>query len=106
MLKKHVWKHFPHCILEVLVPHAVDEGVHCWRHYRVQKCNDQVQGWRGNGGGLQVGKYASANEEGDHSQVRETRGKGFVPALLRGHLQHCPEDLHIGHHNVNKTTKD
>ena len=24
--------HFPHCILELLVPHAVDEGVQCWRN--------------------------------------------------------------------------
>jgi len=37
--------------------------------------------------------------------VREARGKGFVPSLLRGDPQHRPEDLHIGHHNENKTAK-
>ena len=24
---------FAHCTLELLVPHAVDEGVQCWRHH-------------------------------------------------------------------------
>ena len=52
-----------------------------------------------------MGKHGRADEEGDHGQVRETRGKGFVPSLLRGDPQHGPEDLHIGYHNENKTTK-
>ena len=35
--EKCLWCHFPQCMLELLVPHAVDEGVHCWRHcWRVQ----------------------------------------------------------------------
>ena len=63
-----------------------------------------VQGWGRDGGGLQVGKQDSADKQGDHGQVREARGKGFVPARLRGHPQHCPEDLHIGQHNENKAT--
>ncbi|KAM6037325.1 olfactory receptor 14J1-like [Chlamydotis macqueenii] len=29
----YVFKYFPQGILELLVPHAVDEGVHCWRHH-------------------------------------------------------------------------
>ena len=55
--------------------------------------------------GLQVGKEASADREGDHGQVREARGKGFVPSLLEGHPQHSPEDLHIGKHDENETSK-
>jgi len=42
--------------------------------------------------------------QGDHGQVREARGKGFVPSLLRGDPQHSPEDLDVGHHNEHKTT--
>jgi len=52
-----------------------------------------------------MGKNASAEKQGDHGQVREASGKGFVPSLLRGDPQHGPEDLHIGQHNENKTTK-
>ncbi|KAK4805357.1 hypothetical protein QYF61_003442 [Mycteria americana] len=55
-------------ILEVLVPHAVDEGVHCWRNQRVQNSHHQIQGWRGDGAGPQIGKHASAQKQGDHSQ--------------------------------------
>jgi len=51
-----------------------------------------------------VGKHDSAEKQGDHSQVREARGEGFVPSLLRGHPQHGPEDLHVGEKNENKTT--
>ena len=54
--------------------------------------------------GLQVGHHHSVDKQGDHGQVREARGKGFVPSLLRGDPQHGPEDLHIGHHNENKTS--
>ena len=54
--------------------------------------------------GLQVGKKASADKQGEHNQVREARGEGFVPSLLRGHPQHGPEDLHIGDNNENKTS--
>ena len=95
---------FAHCTLELLVPHAVDEGIHCWRHHRVENCHHQVQGWGGDGGRLQVGKHGSAEKEGDHGQVREARGKGFVPSLLRGDPQHSPEDLSVGQHNENKTS--
>ena len=56
--------------------------------------------------GLQVGKHGSADKEGEHNQVREARGEGFVPSLLRGHSQHSPEDLHIGEKNENKTPKN
>jgi len=52
-----------------------------------------------------MGKYCSADKQGDHSQVREAHGKGFVPSLLRGDPQHGPEDLDIGEHNENKTAK-
>ena len=86
-----------------MVSHAVDEGVQGWRHHQVQNCHQQVQGWGGDGGGLQGGKTASAYKEGDHGQVREARGKCFVPSLLRGDPQHSPEDLPIGQHNENKT---
>jgi len=55
--------------------------------------------------GLQVGKEASADREGDHGQVREARGKGFVPSLHGGHPQHSPEDLHVRKHNGNKTPR-
>ncbi len=44
-------------------------------------------------------KHGSAEKQGEHGQVREARGEGFVPSLLRGHPQHGPEDLHIGHNN-------
>jgi len=60
----------------------------------------------GDGWGLHVGKHSSDDEKGDHSQVREAHGKGFVPSMLRGDPQHSPEDLHIGHHNENKTSKN
>ena len=52
-----------------------------------------------------MGKCGTAEKEGDHGQVREARGEGFVPSLLTGHPQHGPEDLHIGHNNENKTSK-
>jgi len=106
LLKSDKAKHFLQGILELLVPHAVDEGVDCWRHQRVQNCQHQVQGWGRDGGGFQVGKYSSADKKGDHSKVREARGKGFVPSLLRRDPQHGPEDLHIRQHNENKTGKD
>ncbi|KAK4805992.1 hypothetical protein QYF61_006969 [Mycteria americana] len=92
-------------ILELLVPHAVDEGVQCWRNHRVQNCHHQIQRRRGDGWRLQVGKHGSNEKQGEHSQVREARGKGFVLSLLRGDPQHSPEDLHIGQHNENKTPK-
>jgi len=57
----------------------------------------------GNGGRLQVGKHASGDKEREHRKVREARGEGFVPSLLRGHPQHGPEDLHTGQHNEDKT---
>ena len=53
--------------------------------------------------GLQIGNHASAEKQGDNSQVREASGEGFVPSLLRGHPQHGPEDLHTGQHNEKKT---
>ncbi|KAK4805998.1 hypothetical protein QYF61_006975 [Mycteria americana] len=84
----------------------LDEGVHCWRNQRVQNSHHQIQRWGGDGGGPQIGKYGSAEKHGDHSQVRDARGKGFVPSLLRGDPQHSPEDLHIGQHNENKTSKN
>ena len=87
-------KYFPQGIFDLFVPHAVDEGVHYWRHHRIQNSHHQVQGWGGGGGGLQVGKDGSADKQADHGQVREARGKGFVPSLLRGDLQHGPEALH------------
>ena len=37
--------------------------------------------------------------------MREARGEGFVPSLLRGHPQHGPEDLHIREKNESKTPK-
>ena len=49
--------------------------------------------WKGASG--RIGKHASGDKEGNHSQVREARGESFVPSLLRGHPQHGPEDLHI-----------
>ncbi|KAK4806039.1 hypothetical protein QYF61_007016 [Mycteria americana] len=55
-------------LLVLLVPHAVDEGVHCWRHHRVQNSHRQIQGWGGDGGGLQAGNHDSADKQGDHSQ--------------------------------------
>ncbi|KAK2513240.1 hypothetical protein Q9966_016191 [Columba livia] len=105
LLQKALRYDFPQGILELLVPHAVDEGVHCWRHHRVQNRHQQVHGWEGDGGGLQVGKHGSADKQGDHGQVREAGGKGFVPSLLRGDPQHGPQDLHIGHHYEHKTAK-
>ncbi|KAK4806041.1 hypothetical protein QYF61_007018 [Mycteria americana] len=74
-------------------PHPLNEGVHCWRNQRVQNCHHQIQGWGGDGGGLQVGKHGSAEKQGDHGQVR-------------GDPQHSPEDLHIGQHEENKTSKN
>ena len=55
--------------------------------------------------GIQEGKETSTDKQGDHSQVREARGKGFVPSLIRGHPQHSPEDLHIGQHNESDATR-
>ena len=106
MEKQCILQYFPEGTLDLLVPHAVNEGVHCWRHHRVQNSNQQVQGWGGDGGRLQVGKHGSAEKQGEHSQVREARGEGFVPSLLRGHPQHGPEDLHIGRNNEDKTPTD
>ena len=94
---------FPQGIPELLVPHAVDERIHNGRYHRVQNCHNQVQGRGGKGVWLQAGKQESADKEGDHEYVREARGEGFVPSLLRGHPQHSPEDLHIGHNNEDKT---
>ena len=54
--------------------------------------------------GFQVGQKVSADKEGNHGQVREARGEGSMPSLLRGHPQHGPEDLHIGHNNEDKTS--
>ena len=102
---KHSPNLSPNCTLELLVLHAVDEGVQSWGHHGVQNCQQKVEEWRRDGGGLQVGKCASADEQRDHSQVREACGKGFVPALLRGHPQHSPEDWHIGQHKENKTPR-
>ncbi|KAK4805578.1 hypothetical protein QYF61_009343 [Mycteria americana] len=92
-------------ILELLVPRDIDEGVHCWRHHKVQNWHHQVPGWGGDRGGLQGGKYSSPEEEGDHGQVREARGKGFVWSLLIWDPQHSPEDQYIGQHNGSKTPK-
>ena len=103
IVKQGMLEYLPKGTLKLLVPHAVDEGVHSWRHYRIQNRHQQVQGWGGDRGGLQIRKCGSADKEGDHSQVREARGEGFVPSLLRGHPQHSPEDLHIGDNNENKT---
>ncbi|KAK4805986.1 hypothetical protein QYF61_006963 [Mycteria americana] len=55
-------------ILELLVPQAVDEGVHCWRNHRVENSHHQIQGCGGDGEGLQVGNHASTDKQGDHSQ--------------------------------------
>ena len=55
--------------------------------------------------GFQVGQHGRAEKQGEHSQVREARGEGFVPSLLKGHPQHGPEDLHIGQNNENKAPK-
>ena len=55
--------------------------------------------------GFQVGNNACTEKQGDHSQVREARGEGFMPSMLRGHPQHGPEDLHIGEQNESKTAK-
>ncbi|KAK4805602.1 hypothetical protein QYF61_016452 [Mycteria americana] len=74
-------------------PFGDDEGVHCRRNQRVQNCHHQIQGWGGDGGGLQVGKHGSAEKQGDHGQVR-------------GDPQHSPEDLHIGQHDENKTSQN
>jgi len=53
--------------------------------------------------GFQVGQHGSTDKQGDHGQMRNARGEGFVPSLLRGHPQHGPEDLHTGQHNEKKT---
>jgi len=76
------------CVFELLVPHAVDEGAHSWRHQRVQNCFQYIQEWEGGGGGFQVSKKDSADKEKDHQKVRETHGKRFVPSLLRGDPAH------------------
>ena len=73
VLKQGMLEYLPEGTLELLVPHAVDEGVHSWRHHCVQKWHHQVQGWGGDGGRLQVGKHASADQQGEHSKVREAR---------------------------------
>ena len=99
-------KYFPQGIFDLFVPHAVDGGVHYWRYHRVQNCHHQIQALGGRGRGLQVGKKRGADKEGDHGQVREARGNGFVPSLLRGDPQHGPEDLHIGQHNENKSPEE
>ena len=52
-----------------------------------------------------MSKHDSADKKGEHGQVREAGGKGFVPSLLRGDPQHSPEDLHIGENNEHKTAK-
>ncbi|KAK4806056.1 hypothetical protein QYF61_007033 [Mycteria americana] len=70
-----------------------NEGVHCRRNQRVQNCHHQIQGWGRDGGGPQIGKHGSAEKQGDHGQVRRDP-------------QHSPEDLHIGQHDENKTSKN
>ena len=42
---------FLQCLLELLVPQAVDERVHCWRHHHVQNSHHQIQNLGGDGGG-------------------------------------------------------
>ena len=37
VVKQGMLEYLPEGTLELLVPHAVDEGVQCWRHHRVQK---------------------------------------------------------------------
>ena len=101
----HILQQFAEGMLDLLVPHAVDNRVQCWRNHRVQKCHCQIYEWGGDRGGLHVGKKACADKQRDHGQVREARGEGFVPSLLRGHPQHGPEDLHIRHNNEDKTPK-
>ncbi|KAK4805593.1 hypothetical protein QYF61_016443 [Mycteria americana] len=59
---------FPRCIIELLVPHAVDERIHCWRNHGVQTSHHQIQGWGGDGQGPQVGNHAGTDKQGDHSQ--------------------------------------
>ena len=98
-------QHLVEGMLDLLVSNAVDNRVQCWRNHRVENCHHQIQEWGGNGEGLQVGKHHSAEKQGDHDHVREARGEGFVPALLRGHPQHSPEDLHIREQNESKTPK-
>ncbi|KAM9593412.1 scavenger receptor cysteine-rich domain-containing protein SCART1-like [Morphnus guianensis] len=55
-------KPFPNRTLELLATPAGDEGVHCWRHHRVQNSHRQMQGWGGD-------RASGAGKEGDHSQV-------------------------------------
>ncbi|TRZ08826.1 hypothetical protein HGM15179_018283 [Zosterops borbonicus] len=55
--------------------------------------------------GFKMSKQGSAEEKGDHGQVREASGKGFVLSLLRGDPQHSPENLHIGKNNEHKPNK-
>ncbi|KAM9593460.1 CD5 antigen-like [Morphnus guianensis] len=55
-------KPFPNRTLELLATPAGDEGVHCWRHHRVQNSHRQMQGWGGD-------RASGADKEGDHSQV-------------------------------------
>ena len=90
---------------ELLVPHAVDEGVQCWRNHTVQKCHCQIQKWGRKRRRLHVGKKGRAEKQAEHDQVREARREGFVLSLLRGHPQHGPEDLHVGHNNEDKRAK-
>jgi len=52
---------FSEGVPELLVPHAVNEGVHCWGHHRVENSHHRVLGLGGDGGGLQVGKQGSAD---------------------------------------------
>ena len=35
MEKQCILKYFPEGSTDLLVPQAVDEGVHCWRYHRV-----------------------------------------------------------------------
>ncbi|XP_040549522.1 olfactory receptor 1F12-like isoform X2 [Gallus gallus] len=47
----------------------MDERIQGWRHHGVQNCHRQIQGLGGKRGGLQIGKKASADQEGEHSQM-------------------------------------
>ena len=59
--------------------------------------------WREASGRLE--KHTIGDKQGNCGQVRDARGEDFVPSLLRGHPQHSPEDLHVGHNNEDKTPK-
>jgi len=52
VMKKHASKEFPQSILELPVPHAVDEGVQSCRKDCIHNSHHQIQGLRGDGGGL------------------------------------------------------